>query len=99
MSVKEPEFSELAEALKREGNAYYKLEKFEEAYRAYTLAIKEQSQSPALFSNRSITNMKLGDYDEAFEDAKRATVVCTLSLRADSREASLPSTILLSILY
>ena len=62
----------LAESLKVEGNLLFKEGKFLEAREKYTESLKHDSCSSIVYSNRSLTSIKLKDYDWALLDAQES---------------------------
>lgn len=85
MSSKEPPLSPRAEQLKALGNSRFKAAEYSKAFILYTAAIVEESNSPALFSNRSATAIKLRHPDQAISDAQRAIQVREVSSRPTHR--------------
>ena len=55
--------------LKNEGNDLFKKEKFNEAIVKYSEALKHDSDNAVLYSNRSLSYLKLEMYREALDDA------------------------------
>ncbi|KAF8322538.1 hypothetical protein DL93DRAFT_2162669 [Clavulina sp. PMI_390] len=72
MSSKEPTLSPRAAELKAQANDCFKREDFDKAHELFTAAIVEESSSPALYSNRSATCVKLKRYKAALKDAEKA---------------------------
>ena len=66
---------ERAEVLKEEGNAHFKAGNFSKAFISYTAAISETPTSAVLYSNRSATAAKMGQYPQAITDAKKSVEV------------------------
>lgn len=62
---------EQAEALKKEGNQFFKSQKYSEASKAYTKAIETHPKA-VYYTNRSATHAKLGNWDLALEDSLTA---------------------------
>ena len=60
---------ESAGVLKEEGNKLFKECRYEEACDKYTKALELDSTNAVIFSNRSVTYAKLGDYERALSDA------------------------------
>lgn len=75
MSTKEPALSARAEQLKLEGATHFKSAEYSKAFIAYTAAISEEPRSPALYSNRSATALKMHQSTQALSDAKKAVEV------------------------
>ena len=75
MSSKEPTLSPRAAELKAEANKLLKSGGFGKAFDVFTAAISEENQSPALYSNRSATAMKMKNFDQALRDAEKAVKV------------------------
>lgn len=67
--------SEAAAAAKARGNAAFKEGRLEEAYAAYSEAVRAAPSDETLYSNRSATLAKLERYNEALSDAKRAVSI------------------------
>jgi len=64
--------SAVAAAAKQKGNDAFKEGKMEEAYAAYSEAIRAAPSDETLYSNRSAVLAKLERYNEALADGKRA---------------------------
>jgi len=75
MSSKEPTLSPRAAELKAEANSFFNSGAFDKAFNVFTAAISEENQSPALYSNRSATAMKMKNFDQALKDAEKAVKV------------------------
>lgn len=75
MSAKEPDLSVTAASLKADGTKHFKKSQWSEALIAFTAAIAEEPNSPALYANRSLVAMKLKQYGLALQDAKSAIEV------------------------
>jgi tetratricopeptide (TPR) repeat protein len=67
-----------AEAAKQKGNAAIKIPDYNGALIHYSASIKHDPTEPTVFSNRSLTYAKLGDFHKALDDANRS-----LSLNRD----------------
>jgi len=61
-----------AESLKNEGNNLMKLEKFDEALKCYTDAIKLDGKNAVYYCNRAAAYSKLNNHSFALEDCRRA---------------------------
>jgi tetratricopeptide (TPR) repeat protein len=72
MSSKEPILSPQAAELKAQANDLFKSGDFDQAFDVFTAAISEENHSPALYSNRSATAMKMKNFDQALKDAEKA---------------------------
>ena len=57
---------------KREGNDFFKENKYTEAIKCYTRAIDGDKSNPVYYSNRSLCHIKLQQFEEALFDAERA---------------------------
>jgi tetratricopeptide (TPR) repeat protein len=75
MSLKEPILSPRATELKARANDFFKSGDFDKAFDMFTAAISEENQSPALYSNRSATAIKMKNFDQALRDAEKAVKV------------------------
>lgn len=75
MSTKEPTLSPHITDLKAQANQMFKTGNFEKAYKLFTTAIAQETRSPALFSNRSATAIKLKKFTQALKDAEKAVKV------------------------
>ena len=75
MSLKEPTLSTRAAELKAQANDLFKSGNFDKAFDMFTAAISEENQSPALYSNRSATAIKMKNFDQALKDAEKAVKV------------------------
>ncbi|KAF8322537.1 hypothetical protein DL93DRAFT_2071335, partial [Clavulina sp. PMI_390] len=90
MSSKEPALSPRAAELKAQANDFFKREDFEKAHELFTAAIAEESSSPALYSNRSATCVKLKKYKAALKDAEKTVKVNPYQLNSSSPRENIP---------
>jgi tetratricopeptide (TPR) repeat protein len=61
----------LAQVRKREGNSFYKKEKYAEAIDKYSAAIELDDTDISFYSNRSACHIALQKYDDAVEDGQK----------------------------
>lgn len=61
----------LSEDYKAKGNSFFKLTEFSEAIEQYSRAIDHDKDNAILYSNRSVSYARLGDWKKALEDANR----------------------------
>lgn len=80
MSSKEPVLSPHASELKAQADKHFKLGDFSKAFKKYTAVITEELRSPAIYSNRSATAVKLKKFAQALKDAEKAVQVRTCFL-------------------
>ncbi|KAM1031656.1 hypothetical protein ACFX13_036185 [Malus domestica] len=64
--------SSTAEKLKKDGNTYFKKERFAAAIDAYTEAITLCPNVPVYFTNRALCHLKRNDWKKVEEDSRRA---------------------------
>lgn len=72
MSSKEPILSSRASELKAEANNCFRSGDYDKAFELFTDAIAEEGRSPAMYSNRSATAIKLGKFPQALNDTEKA---------------------------
>ncbi|BFZ62036.1 hypothetical protein YB2330_003115 [Saitoella coloradoensis] len=73
--------STAAEALKAQGNEYYKNGQYEEAHKMYTQAIIKDPTNPVFFANRAICRIKMILDEEAVADCERATTLSPTNIK------------------
>ncbi|KAL9981566.1 hypothetical protein ACROYT_G010284 [Oculina patagonica] len=82
----------IAEVYKNQGNEEYRKRDFVNAIHFYTEGLKvnckDQQMNVKLYSNRAIANFKLGKYVDSLNDAKAATRLQPIFLKAIVRGAS-----------
>ncbi|KAL9953311.1 hypothetical protein ACROYT_G040709 [Oculina patagonica] len=82
----------IAEVYKNQGNEEYRKKDFVNAIHFYTEGLKvnckDQGMNATLYSNRAIANFKLGKYVDSLNDAKAATRLQPIFLKAIVRGAS-----------
>ncbi|KAL9981560.1 hypothetical protein ACROYT_G010278 [Oculina patagonica] len=82
----------IAEVYKNQGNEEYRKRDFVNAIHFYTEGLKgnckDQQMNATLYSNRAIANFKLGKYVDSLNDAKAATRLQPIFLKAIVRGAS-----------
>jgi len=66
------ERSRLVDELKRRGNAAFAAKSLPEANMLYSKAIEHDSSVAALFGNRSMVHLTMGDFGKALSDAQKA---------------------------
>ena len=67
--------SKSCEDHKREGNEFFKSEKFKEAINSYTEAIRHNEINPIYWSNRAQCYIRLKQFEKALSDAEQATLL------------------------
>lgn len=72
MSASSTPLSPRAEVLKAEGNQLFNQGEWSQAFIMYSNAISAAPQNAVLYSNRSATAIKMGNYKHALLDAKKA---------------------------
>ncbi len=65
-----------AEECKAEGNEYFKSGSYALAKQSYSRAIVQDSVNAVYYSNRSLAETKLGDFEDALKDAEEAVRLC-----------------------
>ncbi|KAL9981564.1 hypothetical protein ACROYT_G010282 [Oculina patagonica] len=82
----------IAEVYKNQGNEEYRKKDFINAIHFYTEGIKvnckDEKLNAQLYSNRAIANLKLGNHLDSLSDAKAATDLQPIFLKAIVRGAS-----------
>lgn len=76
MSSKEPTLTSSVSELKIRANDCFRSGDYDQAFELFSAAIAEEKRSPALFSNRSATAMKLKKFPQALSDAEKSVKVC-----------------------
>ncbi|XP_050148588.1 E3 ubiquitin-protein ligase CHIP-like isoform X2 [Malus sylvestris] len=74
--------SSTAEKLKKDGNTYFKKERFAAAIDAYTEAITLCPNVPVYFTNRALCHLKRNDWKKVEEDSRRAIQLDHNSVKA-----------------
>lgn len=74
-----------AEEVKKEGNEFMKVEKYDEAIEKYTDAIKVDPKSAVYYCNRAAAHTGRGDYQAALADCKKAVYIDKSYSKAYSR--------------
>eukprot|EP00834_Sanchytrium_tribonematis_P001780 NODE_46_length_32145_cov_0.918711.p7 type:complete len:496 gc:universal NODE_46_length_32145_cov_0.918711:2481-994(-) len=88
--AKEEYFSpELSQEARDRGNALFKDQKYAEAVKEYTEAIKRDENDPKAYSNRSACYHKLGAFPEAIKDCDKCIALDTKFAKAYLRKATL----------
>jgi stress-induced-phosphoprotein 1 len=77
---------ELAAKAKDEGNEFFKLQKFPEAIKSYTEAIKRDPANAVYLTNRATAYSKLGEYPTAIKDCDAALAIDPKSHKAYLRK-------------
>ena len=72
---------------KREGNEFFKSEKYKEAINSYTEAIRHNEVNPIYWSNRAQCYIKLKQFEKALSDAEQATLLDNKSAKFKYRLA------------
>lgn len=67
--------TERAEDLKNRGNELFRSGRYQQAAEQYTEAVKLDPKNALVFSNRSLTHVKLSDYPSALADACRCVEI------------------------
>jgi len=75
----------LAEKLRKEGNAFFKAQKYVEARISYTKALKENPHNSTVLSNRSAASLMLCQWKPAHEDAAAACQLDPCNSKAHER--------------
>lgn len=60
-----------ADALKAQGNTHYQAGRFQQAVELYSKAIEADPSNATLFSNRSVSQLQLGQHEAALADAQQ----------------------------
>ncbi|XP_008327371.1 dynein assembly factor 4, axonemal-like [Cynoglossus semilaevis] len=79
-----PEEHRNHEWLKDKGDAFVETGDYLSALNAYSLAIRLNRKIPALFSNRAVCHLKLGNLQNAVDDSSQAIVLLTPPVAANS---------------
>ena len=79
---------ELGAEAKSRGNEFYKTNKYPEAIKEYTEAIKRNPQEHTTYSNRAAAYMKLGAYDDAVKDCEKSLEIEPTFVKAVVRLAN-----------
>eukprot|EP00759_Apiculatamorpha_spiralis_P029187 PhF_6_TR31478/c0_g1_i1/m.46264 len=64
--------NDLAERHREEGNVHFRAERYEEALQSYNTSLRHNSSNAQVYTNRSITFLKLKRPSEALQDAEKA---------------------------
>eukprot|EP00658_Telonema_sp_P-2_P002449 TRINITY_DN10924_c0_g1_i10.p1 TRINITY_DN10924_c0_g1~~TRINITY_DN10924_c0_g1_i10.p1 ORF type:complete len:272 (+),score=76.31 TRINITY_DN10924_c0_g1_i10:67-882(+) len=81
------EVARLVEELKSRGNAAFKANQLPVADTLYSKAIEHDPTSHAIYGNRSMTRLSMGNFDDALEDADSAVRVCETWAKGHFRRA------------